>query len=153
MTSPAFIPAAPLRAPSTSATPRCRQGPATGVSMSAESVVDKYFPTYVRNRAPTIVITGKESVSLSMAPIAAFTDVDKTAAPLLDYSDPDDFVVNKPVPPSAISWPSGDGRSDPDFVGVKGRFNQPNLTKYGPFPDFFKVSCHLPSHLSLYISF
>ena len=75
---------------------------------------------------------------MAMTFVDAFTEVDKTAEPLLDYSDEDVFVPSKPVPPSPISWPSGDGRGK-ECGGTDGSFTQPDLQKYGPFPDFFKV--------------
>lgn len=105
----------------------------------AKEVVDEYFPTYERNRAPTISFDGEKGVSLSMAPIQAFTEVDRNEAPLFDYSSEDDFKPNKSVPPSPISWPSGDGRGKP-CQGYLSEFIQPNLKEYGPFPDFYKVS-------------
>lgn len=136
--APAFITATPVlsstTASSVSSTNKCTQ-----TRMAAQDVVDKYFPAYQRNRAPTIEIIPDTAVSLSMAPIEAYATVDKTDAPLLDYANPNEFVPNKPVPPSAISWPSGDGRSDPNFKGTPSSFDQPNLKLYGPFPDFFKV--------------
>lgn len=123
---------------------RSSQNRRTCPRMSSElSPVETYFPVYQRNRAPTITFDGEEGISVSMAPIKAFVDVDKNAPPLLDYSGPDDFVPSKPVPPSAISWPSGDGRGM-KIVGTKGSFTQPNLKKYGPFPDFFKVCLTSP---------
>lgn len=107
--------------------------------MSGElSAVDTYFPVYQRNRAPTIKFDGEAGISVSMAPIRAFTTADRDATPLFSYADPDTFVPNKPVPPSDQAWPSGDGRGVP-MKGTKGSFTQPNLKKYGPFPDFFKV--------------
>lgn len=104
----------------------------------AQEIVEAFYPVYRRNRAPTITITGDTSVSVSMAPIKAFVEVDKTAPLLFDYSDPADFIPNKPVPPSPISWPSGDGRGV-ECKGTKGSFDQADTRKYGPFPDFFKV--------------
>lgn len=109
---------------------------------SAEDVVNKYYPLRVRHRAPTITFDGVVGIRLSMKPIAAFVEVDKDTPSLFDYSDPNEFVPNKPVPPSAISWPSGDGRGVA-MKGYKGFFVQPNLKEYGPFPDFYKVRLFL----------
>eukprot|EP00177_Eucheuma_denticulatum_P004607 GFKZ01008383.1.p1 GENE.GFKZ01008383.1~~GFKZ01008383.1.p1 ORF type:complete len:143 (-),score=4.97 GFKZ01008383.1:1389-1817(-) len=109
-------------------------------SMDTDAVVNKYFPLYQRSRAPLISIDGSQGVSVSMAPVVAFTETDKTDPLLFSYDDPDSFVPNKPVPPSDISWPSGDGRSTL-IKGSRGSFNQANLKFYGPFPDFFKRSC------------
>lgn len=102
--------------------------------------VDQYFPAYRRNKAPVITFNGNEGVRLEMTRIKAFQEVDNDTPPLLDYSDPDQFVPTKPTPPSAISWPSGDGRGV-EMNGTKGSFTQPDLKTYGPFPDFFKRSC------------
>lgn len=115
--------------------PRMATGP-------AKEVVDRNFPVYERNRAPTITFNGKEGISVDMAPIQAFCDVDRNEAPLFDYSAKDAFKPNKPEPPSAISWPSGDGRGKP-CEGYVSEFTQPNLKEYGPFPDFYKVSFHI----------
>eukprot|EP00171_Calliarthron_tuberculosum_P002360 IDg2360t1 len=104
-------------------------------------VVTKNYPPYRRNKAPVIKFEGVDAFRISMERISAFTEVDADTAPLLDYSDPDVFVPSKPTPPSAISWPSGDGRSV-SMRGTRGSFTQPNLKTYGPFPDFYKVrSC------------
>lgn len=100
--------------------------------------VEKYFPEYRRNKAPVISFNGEEGIKLQMTRIKAFQEVDNDTPPLLDYSDPDQFAPAKPVPPSAISWPGGDGRGR-TMTGTKGSFTQPDLKTYGPFPDFFKV--------------
>lgn len=136
MTS-AFIPGAVL--PVGASRTRVAGCPRMAVaSPSSSSVVDQYFPVYQRNRAPTITFDGEAGVSMSMTPVKAFAEADITDAPLFSYADPDEFVPNKPVPPSPISWPSGDGRGKP-MSGGKGYFSQPNLTTYGPFQDFYKV--------------
>lgn len=111
----------------------------------AQEVVESYFPAYERHRAPLITFDGEKGVSVAMPPVGSFEEVDKTAAPLLDYSDPDAFVPNKPVPPSAISWPGGDGRGNV-IKSRTGSFTQPNLKEYGPFPDFYKVRKRLIPH-------
>lgn len=106
--------------------------------VGAQQVVDEKYPIYLRNRAPFIRFDGESGISLEMKPVQQFASVDKTTEPIFDYSDPDEFKPNKPVPPSDISWPSGDGRGK-KMTGTKGFFTQPNLREYGPFPDFFKV--------------
>ncbi|PXF49016.1 hypothetical protein BWQ96_01154 [Gracilariopsis chorda] len=108
--------------------------------VDAQQIVDEKYPTYARNRAPFISFDGETGIRLEMKPVQQFALVDKTTEPLFDYSDPDEFKPNKPVPPSPISWPSGDGRGK-KMNGTKGYFTQPNLKEYGPFPDFFKRSC------------
>lgn len=108
--------------------------------MSAKDVVDENYPLYERYRAPVITVKGDVGVSVGMEVIPAFCEIDKNTPPLLDYSDEFEFEPNKPLPPSAISWPSGDGRGN-DLKGVRSFFTQPNLKTYGPFPDFFKVRC------------
>lgn len=100
--------------------------------------VEKYFPAYRRNKAPVISFNGEEGIKLQMTRIKAFQEVDNDTPPLLDYSDPEQFAPVKPVPPSAISWPGGDGRGR-TMTGTKGSFTQADLKTYGPFPDFFKV--------------
>lgn len=100
--------------------------------------VEKYYPEYARNKAPVITFNGTEGIKLQMVRIKAFQEVDRDTPPLLDYSDPEQFQPVKPVPPSAISWPGGDGRGK-TMTGTKGSFTQPDLKTYGPFPDFFKV--------------
>lgn len=145
--TPAFITATPLTLSKGKVATPSSKTVAGGPSMSlasAKETLDTYYPIYRRYRAPTITIKGDESVSVSMAPIKAFTDIEKSAAPLLDYSNPSDFVPDIPVPPSAISWPSGDGRGN-ECNGSKGSFDQADVKKYGPFPDFFKVCLRLPS--------
>ncbi len=117
-----------------------RRTVATTVRCSAVPEVEQYYPAYRRNKAPVITFNGSEGVRLEMTRIKAFQEVDDDTPPLLDYSDPDEFVPNKPTPPSAISWPSGDGRGV-KMTGTKGSFTQPDLKTYGPFPDFFKRSC------------
>ncbi len=102
------------------------------------AIVEEKFPTYRQNKAPVITFNGNLGIRLSMERIGAFTEVDEDTPPLLNYADPDVFIPNKPVPPSAISWPSGDGRGM-KLSGSKSRFTRPNLKTYGPFPDFFKV--------------
>lgn len=132
--SPAFVTGAllPLRSAH-------KQGQVcTRMAVDGNAVVDKYYPLYRRYRAPTIVVDGEKGISVSMAPIVAFEETDKTDAPLFDYNG-GEFIANKPVPPSSISWPSGDGRGVA-MGGTAGSFTQPNLKDYGPFPDFFKVS-------------
>lgn len=108
------------------------------MSSDADDVVNKYYPIYQRNRAPQISFDGQRGVSMSMAPVKAFAEVDKTEDTLFDYSDEDEFVPVKNVPPSPISWPSGDGRGK-KMRGTTGSFTQPNLKYYGPYPDFYKV--------------
>lgn len=110
------------------------------------SVVDKYFPVYQKHRAPVIEFNGVEGISVAMPRLKAFTEVDKDEAPLFSYLGDDEFVPNKPVPPSPISWPGGDGRGNV-MNGTKGSFTQPNLKDYGPFPDFFKVGFSMTSGL------
>lgn len=134
MTS-AFVPGTALPAPASRT--RVASCPRMADS-SPTAVVDFYFPVYQRNRAPTITFDGEDAVSMSMSPVKAFAEANKTDAPLFSYADPDEFVVNKPVPPSPISWPAGDGRGNP-MKGTKGSFTQPDLKFYGPFPDFYKV--------------
>lgn len=138
--APAFITATPLvTARTTAVRPTASSKPASiNMQVPAADVAESFYPLYRRNRAPTIVVKGEDAVSISMAPIEAFADVDITTPPLLDYSDPDEFVPDIPVPPSAISWPAGDGRGN-ECNGTKGSFDQADLKKYGPFPDFFKV--------------
>lgn len=132
--APAFVPGAAL--PRASA--RGRRGTCTRMSADASEVVERYFPAYQRHRAPVIAFDGQQGVSVAMPPIAAFAEADRDAAPLFDYSD-GAFVPDKPVPPSPISWPAGDGRGVVLEGATKGFFSQPNLREYGPFPDFFKV--------------
>lgn len=100
--------------------------------------VEKYFPAYRRNKAPVISFNGEEGIKLQMTRIKAFQEVENGTPPLLDYSDPEQFTPVKPVPPSVISWPGGDGRGK-TMTGTKGSFTQADLKTYGPFPDFFKV--------------
>lgn len=100
--------------------------------------VSKNFPAYRRNKAPVIEFDGDAGFRISMERVKAFAEVDADTEPLLDYSDPDVFNPTKPGAPSAISWPSGDGRTA-TMTGTMGSFTQPNLKTYGPFPDFFKV--------------
>lgn len=137
----AFITAVPLST-TTSTVTKINKCSTTSMA-AAEETVEKYYPAYRRDRAPKIVISPDTSVSVAMSPVDAFTTIDKSEPSLLDYSNPSDFVVKKSTSPSAISWPSGDGRSDPDFVGVPSQFDQPNLKSYGPFPDFSKVCFYL----------
>lgn len=110
------------------------------VRCSVVPEVDQYYPVYRRNKAPVISFDGNDGVRLEMTRIKSFQELDNDVQPLLDYSDPDEFVPNKPIPPSPISWPSGDGRGV-KLSGTKGSFTQPDLKTYGPFPDFFKRSC------------
>lgn len=141
--APAFVAVSPvLTSPRVS-----RPTFTTATRMSAQSVVEKYYPVYRRHKAPVIEFRGDTGIALNMVFISAFAEVDKDAPPLLDYSDPDAFVANKAVPPSAISWPSGDGRGNTDFKGVGSAFTQPNLKTYGPFPDYFKVSSCISSYM------
>lgn len=148
--STAFVTAAPVLKASP-ALPSSRAPNTCAPRASAQDVVDRYFPPSRRDRAPTIEVTDVY-VSLSMAPVAAFTTADKDAPLLLDYSDPNEFVPSKPTAPSAISWPSGDGRSN-EFKGVASDFDQPNLKLYGPFPDFYKVSSTLYRHCDAFLPF
>lgn len=128
--TPAFVPGAALPTRTSRSRATC--------SPRMSSAVDQYFPLYQRNRAPTISFDRDVGVSLSMAPIQAFEDTDSTDGTLFSYADPSAFVPNKPIPPSPISWPGGDGRGN-EMKGTKGYYSQPNLFEYGPFPDFYKV--------------
>ncbi|CAN8063833.1 unnamed protein product [Agarophyton chilense] len=110
------------------------------MSAGAQSVVDEKYPLYARSKAPFISFNGKDGIYLENKPVKQFALVDKTSEPLFDYSDPGDFKPDKPQSPSAISWPSGDGRGI-SIKGTKGSFNQANIKEYGPFQDFFKRSC------------
>lgn len=101
--------------------------------------VEKNYPLHRRSKAPVISFNGDQGVRVSLERIAAFAEIDADTPPLLDYSDPGAFVPSKPTAPSAISWPAGDGRGM-ELSGDKGNFTQADLKKYGPFPDFFKVS-------------
>lgn len=139
--TPAFITPTPLSLSLTPTRKPVTSSPRMSASsVDADAIVNKYFPLYQRSRAPLISIDGTQGVSVSMTPVVAFTETDKTDEPLFSYEDPDSFVPDKPVPPSDISWPSGDGRGTL-IKGSRGSFTQPNLKFYGPFPDFFKRSC------------
>ena len=121
------------RAHSARSTVRC--------SMPAE--VEEYFPAYRRNKAPLISFDSEVGVLLENKRVTAFKELDdEDSGPLLSgiYDEPDSFTKKHPVPPSAQSWPSGDGRKK-KISGDKGNFTQPDLKNYGPFPDFFKRSC------------
>lgn len=93
---------------------------------------------YVTAQAEGASENGAGSLPKVFGEPGAMTPANGTATTLFDYTTEDTFVPDKPVPPSAISWPSGDGRGK-ECKGTKGSFNQPNLKLYGPFPDFFKV--------------
>lgn len=145
--NPGFVPSTPLPVRSTASTSVCK----TKMS-AAEETIDKYYPTYLRYKAPEIKIIPNEGVSMAMSTVEAFETVDKNTEPLLDYTNDDVFIPNIPVPPSAISWPSGDGRGK-ECDGTVGSFNQGDLRFYGPFPDFFKVCYRIVSFFLLSVRF
>lgn len=122
------------------ALPRAARAPATrrDVPRCELDVVTKNYPAYRRNKAPVIEFDGSNGFRISMVRVKAFAELDADTEPLLDYSDPGVFVPTKTSPPSAISWPAGDGRGV-SMRGTRGSFTQPNLKTYGPFPDFYKV--------------
>mmetsp|Transcript_36269 Transcript_36269/g.88596 ORF Transcript_36269/g.88596 Transcript_36269/m.88596 type:complete len:130 (-) Transcript_36269:107-496(-) len=101
------------------------------VRMSAESVVEYYFPEGKRNMAPEISFSG-DQVSVGSIEVVPKPE------PLLSY--PSDVFIPDEVPDMGVAWPSGDGRQE-DMTGTKGSFDQGNLKEYGPFPDFLKRSC------------
>eukprot|EP00168_Porphyra_purpurea_P011693 TRINITY_DN297_c0_g2_i1.p2 TRINITY_DN297_c0_g2~~TRINITY_DN297_c0_g2_i1.p2 ORF type:complete len:143 (+),score=55.93 TRINITY_DN297_c0_g2_i1:121-549(+) len=140
----AFVPTVALGASTLRGAAVSRRAPAAaraaGVRMEVAEV-EVYYPKVKRHEAPFISFDGEKGVKLEMKRVAAFTEVDNDAESLFDY-DVDRFIPNKPEPSPGTAWPSGDGRRVP-LKGTKGSFTQPDLRRYGPFPDFYKRSCDL----------
>nr|7Y7A_AA Chain AA, Linker4 [Porphyridium purpureum]7Y7A_AW Chain AW, Linker4 [Porphyridium purpureum]7Y7A_EA Chain EA, Linker4 [Porphyridium purpureum]7Y7A_EW Chain EW, Linker4 [Porphyridium purpureum] len=102
-------------------------------------VVNAAYPKNIKNKAPVISFDGKKGVKLEMVTLQTFAG-DDSEDTLFDYSS-GKFMPQKPAD-MGIAWPSGDGRQA-EMKGGKGSFNQPDLRKYGPFPDFLKRSMDL----------